>query len=140
MSPALSQLIQDFGVIASPRSIVHEGRERRSPTSRLSARATLEARWYRRPHESSWSTRQKLHRPSKLGARPRRINAWLKIRRELPGSTHPFLSNFFSRLAVARAMLVGSADWQMFTTPKPPAILTCLGFPDSALLAARHGY
>jgi hypothetical protein len=62
--------------------------------------------------------------PSKLGARPRRIDAWLKTRRELPSSTQPFLSNFFSRLAAARAILVGSADWRMFATPKPPAILT----------------
>jgi hypothetical protein len=61
---------------------------------------------------------------SRLGTRPRRINAWLKTRTELPSSTHPFLSNFFSRLVAARAMLAGSADCRMFATPKPPAILT----------------
>jgi hypothetical protein len=62
--------------------------------------------------------------PSKLGARPQRINAWLKTRTELSSSAHPFLGNFFSRLVAARAMLVDSADWRMFATPKPPAILT----------------
>ena len=62
--------------------------------------------------------------PSKLGAKPRRINTWLKTRRSCPVA-HPFLSNFFSRLVGARAMLVGSADWRMFATPKPPAIMTC---------------
>src|SRR5262245_33800904 len=60
--------------------------------------------------------------PSKLGAKPRRINTWLKTRRSCPVA-HPFLSNF-SRGSWLRAMLVGSADWRMFATPKPPAIMT----------------
>ena len=62
--------------------------------------------------------------PSKLGARPRRINAWLKTRTELPSSAS-VPQQFFSRFVAARAMLVGSADWRMFATPKPPAIMTC---------------
>jgi hypothetical protein len=51
--------------------------------------------------------------PSKLGARPQRINAWLKTRTELFSSAHPFLGNFFLRTRDA-----GRFGRPMFATPQ----------------------